>query len=50
MLHNNKMNGMDLPAEKMTGKGFADILGAMGTLLTLCPAMVTGVQMLTRIL
>lgn len=50
MMHNNKMKGMDQPAEKMNGKGAADILGAMGTLLTLCPAMVAGVQMLARIL
>lgn len=50
MLHNNKMKGMDIPTQKITGKDFSEIAGAMGTLLVLCPAMVAGVQLISRIL
>lgn len=48
MMHNNKMKGMDIPAEKITKKDALEVIGAMATLMTLCPAMIVGVQMLTR--
>ena len=50
MLHNNKMKGMDIPTQKITGKDFCEVAGGMGTLLVLCPAMVAGVQLIARIL
>ena len=50
MTHNNKMKGLDIPAQKITRKDAMEVLGAFCTLLTLCPAMVVSVQHISSIL
>ena len=50
MMHNNKMKGMEIPAEKISRKDAAELLGALGTLFTLCPAMLLSVQLFSAML
>lgn len=50
MMHNNKIKGMDIPAQKITRKDAMEVFGALCTLLTLCPVMVAGVQLMNHML